>query len=241
MNKVLFVSEDAHGGRRLCAAWPNASDMHWAPDMAGAFSQLLTGSVQVVVVDDTACGGKGAALLEEIAHAYPDPVRVYMTSQLDLDSAVHLINKVGVYRLLAKPTTADDFVLAVNAALAVVTSRRVSSQVRRAAELQNTQPPFAPARTFVHGPVQAETVEWPGYSYDSAKLSRREEEILLAVVQGKKPMEIARSFFISVHTARNHIKSLYRKFDVHSQVELIARVLHTPGIVELSSGGRRAG
>jgi len=32
-----------------------------------------------------------------------------------------------------------------------------------------------------------------------------------------------------VHTARNHIKAIYRKLSVHSQGELIAKVLRAPG------------
>lgn len=241
MNKVLLVSDDAHGGRRLSAAWPNPSEVFWAHDLSETFFHLLAGNVAVVVVDETASNGKAVALLEEIACAYPHTVRVFMTSQLDLAGAVHLTNKVGLFRLLAKPASTDDFILAVNAALAAAAARRVTNQVNHLGEFQD-QKGHAPAvHGFLQGPAQAIGVDHLSRSYDETKLSRREKEILLAVVQGKKPVEIARAFFISVHTARNHIKALYRKFDVHSQVELIARVLHTPGIVELSAGSRRVG
>jgi LuxR family maltose regulon positive regulatory protein len=55
-------------------------------------------------------------------------------------------------------------------------------------------------------------------------LSTRELEVLRALVAGQRPDLIAKSLFISTHTVRNHLKSIYRKLDVHSHVELLAKV-----------------
>lgn len=240
MNKVLLVSEDPHVARKLSAACSKSSEVFWAHDQGEALSQLVTGNLPIVVVDETAANGNGLQLLEEIAQAYPDTVRVFVTSQIDLESAVHLTNQVGVFRLLAKPASTDDFVLAVNAAVAAATSRLVSTSVKRQSGPRNDQNFLSPNSAFPHNDPPSRGLEKLTQSCEGRQLSPREREILLAVVQGKKPVQIAQAFFISVHTARNHIKALYRKFDVHSQVELIARVLQTPGIVELSSGTRQA-
>lgn len=54
-------------------------------------------------------------------------------------------------------------------------------------------------------------------------LSRRECEVLELLAKGRTAAVIAEKLFISTETARVHIKSIYRKVDVHSQQELIER------------------
>ena len=52
-------------------------------------------------------------------------------------------------------------------------------------------------------------------------LSPRESEIVQLLVAGNRVSSIARSLFISQHTVRNHLQSVYRKVEVSSQAELI--------------------
>jgi PAS domain S-box-containing protein len=59
---------------------------------------------------------------------------------------------------------------------------------------------------------------------DLAELSAREREVLGLLVGGERVAAIAAQLFISPHTVRNHLKSLFRKVGVGSQAELIARV-----------------
>jgi PAS domain S-box-containing protein len=54
-------------------------------------------------------------------------------------------------------------------------------------------------------------------------LSPREQEILGEVLSGKRVTDIAQTLSISRHTVRNHLKAIYRKLGVHSQVELLGR------------------
>jgi len=56
------------------------------------------------------------------------------------------------------------------------------------------------------------------------QLSVREREILVELVSGKRVPAIAKDLFISPHTVRNHLKSMYRKFGLSSQAELIEYV-----------------
>ncbi|MBZ9994239.1 helix-turn-helix transcriptional regulator [Mesorhizobium sp. BH1-1-4] len=57
-----------------------------------------------------------------------------------------------------------------------------------------------------------------------SRLSRRETEIARHLIDGGNAKTIARSLAISPGTVRNHIKQIYRKLDVHSQVELLATI-----------------
>jgi PAS domain S-box-containing protein len=54
-------------------------------------------------------------------------------------------------------------------------------------------------------------------------LSVREVEIFESLLSGQKPQAIAEARDISVHTVRNHIKAIYRKLGVRSQLELFGR------------------
>ncbi len=57
-----------------------------------------------------------------------------------------------------------------------------------------------------------------------AECSRREREVLACLVAGERVPTIAAKLFISQHTVRNHLKSMFRKLGVSSQGELIERV-----------------
>jgi LuxR family maltose regulon positive regulatory protein len=55
-------------------------------------------------------------------------------------------------------------------------------------------------------------------------LSGRESEVLRLLLQSKTAKEIADLLMISINTAKTHIKSIYRKYGVHSHNLLIQRV-----------------
>ncbi len=57
-----------------------------------------------------------------------------------------------------------------------------------------------------------------------AELSEREREVLLHLMGGTRVATIADKLFISPHTVRNHLKAIYRKLGVKSQIELIEMV-----------------
>ncbi|TPK60140.1 LuxR family transcriptional regulator [Mesorhizobium sp. B2-4-19] len=65
-----------------------------------------------------------------------------------------------------------------------------------------------------------------GAAIDSARsrLSVRESQIARLLMDGGNAKGISRSLAISPGTVRNHIKQIYRKLGVHSQVELLASV-----------------
>lgn len=56
-------------------------------------------------------------------------------------------------------------------------------------------------------------------------LSSREQEVILEVIHGLGYQDIAKKLFISLETVRSHIKNSYRKMDVSSRAEAIAKIL----------------
>jgi len=59
-----------------------------------------------------------------------------------------------------------------------------------------------------------------------AQLTQRELEILKGIVAGQTDHTIGESLYISKHTVRSHIKSLYRKLGVSSKSQAVAKALH---------------
>lgn len=56
------------------------------------------------------------------------------------------------------------------------------------------------------------------------KLTSREAEVASLFAQGHSMKKVASLLFISMSTAQSHIKSAYRKLDVHSKDELIDKL-----------------
>jgi DNA-binding NarL/FixJ family response regulator len=56
---------------------------------------------------------------------------------------------------------------------------------------------------------------------DIGRLSSREMEIVLSLLDGQRVPAIAQRLFLSQSTVRNHLASVFRKLRVSSQQELI--------------------
>ena len=52
-------------------------------------------------------------------------------------------------------------------------------------------------------------------------LSKREQEVFVALARGKTPQEIADHDYVSVYTVRAHIRAIYAKLDIHSRKQLL--------------------
>ncbi|MEQ1905602.1 MAG: FHA domain-containing protein [Pirellulaceae bacterium] len=57
-------------------------------------------------------------------------------------------------------------------------------------------------------------------------ISPSEMEVLNSLIEGLGERQIASRLVLSRHTIHNHIRSIYRKFRVHSRAELMASLLH---------------
>ncbi len=55
--------------------------------------------------------------------------------------------------------------------------------------------------------------------------SNREKEVLLHLAEGSNYQEIADELYISVDTVRHHIRNIYKRLQVHSQSEAVAKAI----------------
>ena len=59
---------------------------------------------------------------------------------------------------------------------------------------------------------------------DAYSLTPREREVLAAIARGASTAEIAAELFLSVHTVRDYVKTVFEKLGVSSRGELVARL-----------------
>jgi DNA-binding CsgD family transcriptional regulator len=62
-------------------------------------------------------------------------------------------------------------------------------------------------------------------------LTKRELEILAELAEGGRVPTIGKKLFISQHTVRNHLRSIFSKLGVHSQAELVSYVKQNPSVL----------
>lgn len=66
-------------------------------------------------------------------------------------------------------------------------------------------------------------------------ISEREISVLKLVVEGKTNYEIAESLFISINTVKNHLKNIFKKMNVSSRAEAVAKYLNRSSTQENSA------
>jgi DNA-binding NarL/FixJ family response regulator len=81
----------------------------------------------------------------------------------------------------------------------------------------------APMSPNVARMVIASMHKYPTPAADDYQLTAREKEVLFALALGTGYKAIATQFSISVDTVRTHVKNIYHKMEVHSQLEAVAR------------------
>lgn len=70
----------------------------------------------------------------------------------------------------------------------------------------------------------APTLPPPASALDLSPLSDRERQVVAELAAGNRLAAIAKRLGVSNHTARNHLKHVFRKLGVHSQVELLSKM-----------------
>ncbi len=75
---------------------------------------------------------------------------------------------------------------------------------------------------------ELEAMPAPSEHPQLSELSSRQWEVLSRLVRGERVPTIARELFISPSTVRNHLASIYARFDVHSQADLLEVLRRRP-------------
>jgi len=65
------------------------------------------GLIELIITDQVMPGMKGDSFLEQVQKVLPDTIKILLTGQAGLDSAIHAINKGGLNRYVEKPWNMD--------------------------------------------------------------------------------------------------------------------------------------
>ena len=127
--RILCVDDEPNVLEGLRRNLRNGFDVSVSSSGAAALQRLKDGeSFEVIVSDMRMPGMNGALLLAEFRARSPDTVRLLLTGQADLDSAVAAVNEGQIFRFLTKPCPAAALIAALRSAVAqyrLITSERV--------------------------------------------------------------------------------------------------------------------
>jgi len=187
-------------------------------ELAGSFADaraLLTAAGgapgapwDLVLMDIEMPGVDGIAATAELKARFPDLLVVMLTAFEEPERIVRAI-LAGADGYLVKRSDA----------------REVLEEIR--AVVAGGSPLTPSVARSVLATVRAGVPVPPGALDGLARygLSEREAEVLRALVAGKGYKEIGFDLHISVDTVRSHIRKIYRKLQVHSAPEAVARAI----------------
>ena len=218
--RVLFVDDEPQvlGGFRLTLRQATY-EVLTASSASEALEIIARNAISVVVSDEDMPGQRGAELLKKVASYDPDMVLMVLTGCPSLDVAVDVINSARVFRFLHKPCSPEVLRTHIDDALVEYERRQTASRFRTlvAEEAQRIRHDLPQT---VKAPY-IERLQTRLSSGELAALSPREVEVIEQLVEGRRVRQLASDLFISPHTVRNHLKSIFNKLGVHSQSELI--------------------
>jgi len=195
-----------------------------------ALALLQRRDVDVVVSDERMPRMTGSQFLAVVAKDYPNTARIILTGHATLEAAVVAINEGRICRLLQKPCKPVELRAAIAEALQTAAVTRTASQFMDIARFENRNllPPASDMTSAdERTPRTTQTglhLGCGGFSHaEMARLSEREREVFGLLVDGLRVGQVAKALFVSEHTVRNHLKSIFDKLDVHSQSELLGK------------------
>lgn len=118
---VLYVDDEDLNLRVFEANFRSRFRLALASSGAKALELLAARSadVGVIVCDEPMPGMSGVELLEKVAGAYPEVMRILITEYADLDSITDAVNRGQVWRYIVKPWNRSDLSAAIDDALRI--------------------------------------------------------------------------------------------------------------------------
>jgi two-component system nitrate/nitrite response regulator NarL len=164
----------------------------------------------VIVIEVAPFGHEIADMLAKLMAARPEARVIVLTSDHDTAHAVEAA-RAGVAAWVAKEQGAAD----------------LEAALRGVIKGESWFPPHMLGDILRELRADARRA---GQADDSlGMLSKREREVLLAMMDGKRSGQIAADLTISADTVRTHIRNLFAKLDVHSRLEAV-RVARAAGL-----------
>ncbi len=207
MNTSVVIYEDNNSLRESLS---NLLQLTGSFTVLGAFSHCLDAEMQVrdhspevILMDIDMPGRTGIDAVQKI-RAFNKKVQIIMLTVFDDNTHVYDALFAGANGYLLKKYASDKLISAIN-------------------EVLQGGAPMSPsiARMVINYMQQHETPPVADY-----QLTTREKEILQSLSRGNSFKLIASELNISLDTVRTHIKHIYDKLHVRSQIEAVSKALN---------------
>jgi DNA-binding NarL/FixJ family response regulator len=201
MIRVAIVEDDQDVRESLViliGAAPGIAVTGSWPTCETALAPILAQPPDIVLMDIDLPGMSGIDGIRRIRAANAD-IDILVLTILEKDDVVFRALSAGACGYLVKNDDPDQLIAAIR-------------EVHRGGAPMSTQIARRVVRSL-HAPSTP------------SPLTPRETEVLAELCQGKSYKMIADSLSISEETVRRHLKSIYRKLEVHSKSEAVIRAL----------------
>jgi len=211
---ILLVEDDPPTLWRLQDALVKAGfDVAAAATLGEARASLAARVPRVLLTDLQLPDGHGVDLIREVRQRHPATEIMVISALGDEETVISAIT-VGATGYILKDAFPSDIAATVRDLVAGHSP--ISASIAR----------FIVRRTQ----VQAEPPRGP--EIDTAKLTPREIDILWGIAKGFSYAEIATNLGMSRQTVPGHIKSIYRKLEVHTRGEAVFEAVQQ-GLIKL--------
>jgi two-component system, NarL family, nitrate/nitrite response regulator NarL len=236
ITRVIVVDDHPLFRRGMVQLLNDSDDFNVVADFDNG-SELLENvrqlSPQMLLLDLNMPQQSGIELLQLVRQAEL-PVRVVViTASEHSDDLFHAL-ACGADGYLMKDTAPEDMLDRLRSALTGQVALNDDSVTLLAHALRHGQPPLAdhPRQSLrAYDPEQNSAI----HPNDDPDLTARERQTLSLISQGLNNKLIARELGISDGTVKVYVKSLLRKLNLHSRLELAAWVHQHPDSVNLVS------
>ena len=211
---ILLVEDDPPTNWRLKDALEKAGfDVAAAMTLAEARASLDTRKPRVLLTDLQLPDGHGIELIRETRASLPDTEIMVISILGDEESVISAIT-VGATGYILKDAFPTDIAATVRELVA------------------GHSPISASIARFIVRRTQASAEPATGPELNTAKLTPREIDILWGIAKGFSYAEIAGHLGLSKQTVPGHIKSIYRKLEVHTRGEAVFEAVQQ-GLIKL--------
>jgi DNA-binding NarL/FixJ family response regulator len=190
----------------------------------------------------------GVELAEEVGRRWGLPV-VYLTAHSDRET-VDRLKATGPLGFVSKPFGEGQLLVAIEVALQNAARERERRLETRSAESRAEH--YQVRSSALEERLRKIAAVVDGASPDQAPgaplaagieaglrgLTPRELELVRLLLANRRLNTIARDLGLSVHTVRNHLRSVFRKLGLHSQEDLLDAVPALPPDLQARSTGR---
>jgi DNA-binding NarL/FixJ family response regulator len=211
---ILLVEDDPPTLWRLQDALVKAGfDVAAAATLGEARASLTRRVPRVLLTDLQLPDGHGIDLIREVRLRHPDTEIMVISALGDEETVISAIT-VGATGYILKDAFPSDIAATVRDLVA------------------GHSPISASIARFIVRRTQASVEPPRGPEIDTAKLTPREVDILWGIAKGFSYAEIATHLGMSRQTVPGHIKSIYRKLEVHTRGEAVFEAVQQ-GLIKL--------